>query len=418
MAESAQDKSNGFIEDSHASALYRNFFFYRNLFNEPSQNQNYIKEWAQALMLDYRSGYTQGALGFGFDAQSYLAQKLDGGGGTVGSGLMPRSSTGESSSYQSKVNGMAKIRVSNTELKFGQQQPFNPVFGYSDLRLLPHSFTGWSLVSKEFDNLVIEAGHFYASSGQTDENHHNQLGLAFTNDRLLYTAQAANYAGFTYNLMPTATISVYALNYEDIWNQYYLGYTTKQALTQEVTLDSAFNLYRTLATQEQKAGGINNTTWSLANGLSYKGNRIGISYQQVWGDEPFDHAGSPGSYGQIWLAHINQYQEFNGPNEKSVQLRYSFDFTNWGVPGLTFMTRYTKGWDIDGTNANVAYAGRYGANAKQWERDIDLKYTVQSGEAKGLSFQLRHATHRSSGVTALRDLEDIRFITQYPFDFF
>lgn len=418
LADNAQENSKGFIEDSKATALYRNFYFYRNYLNESPQQQNYVKEWAQALMLNYRSGYTQGLVGFGLDAQLYEAQKLDGGAGTGGSGLMPREPDGNSRSDQTKVNGVVKARISNTEIRYGQQQPLNPVFGYSDLRLLPHSFTGWSLNSKEFANIQIEAGHFTASSPQTAENHDEELGLAFTNNRFLYTTRSATYGGMIYTPTKTSTISLYGLNYEDIWNQYYLGYIFTHPINKDLAYDLAFNLYRTLASGERKAGDIDNTTSSLTQGLSYRGHRLGFSYQQVWGDEPFDHAGSPGSYGQIWLANINQYQEFNGPNEKSMQLRYSYNFANLGLPGLTFMTRYTKGWDIDGTRASVAYAGRYGADVKQWERDMDINYVVQSGKAKGLSFQLRYAVHRTSGVSALRDLDDVRFITQYPFNLF
>lgn len=418
LADNAQENSKGFVEDSKATALYRNFYFYRNYLNESPQKQNYVKEWAHALMLNYRSGYTQGLVGFGLDAQLYEAQKLDGGAGTGGSGLMPRKPDGDSRSYQNKVNGVLKARISNTEFRYGQQQPLNPVFGYSDSRLLPHSFTGWSLNSKEFANLQIEAGHFTASSAQTQEHHDEELGLAFTNNRMLYTTRSATYAGMIYTPNKASTISLYGLNYENIWNQYYLGYIFNQPINTNLAYDLSFNLYRTLATGERKAGDIDNTTGSLTQGLSYQGHRLALSYQQVWGDEPFDHAGSPGSYGQIWLANINQYQEFNGPNEKSVQLRYSYNFTNLGLPGLTFMTRYTKGWNIDGTHASAAYAGRYGANVKQWERDMDLGYVVQSGSAKGLSFLLRYAVHRTSGVSTLRDLDDVRFITQYPFNLF
>jgi imipenem/basic amino acid-specific outer membrane pore len=77
-----------------------------------------------------------------------------------------------------------------------------------------------------------------------------------------------------------------------------------------------------------------------------------------------------------------------------------------------------KGWDIDGTNANNLYANRYGKNVKHWERDIDVKYVVQSGPAKDLTFQARYATARSSAANALVDLNEIRLITSYPLSIF
>ncbi len=57
----------------------------------------------------------------------------------------------------------------------------------------------------------------------------------------------------------------------------------------------------------------------------------------------------------------------------------------YGVPGLSFMTRYVRGSNIadNATNRN---------NGKNWERDTEAKYVLQSGAAKDLSFRLRQAT--------------------------
>lgn len=88
------------------------------------------------------------------------------------------------------------------------------------------------------------------------------------------------------------------------------------------------------------------------------------------------------------------------------------------MPGLSFMARYVTGWDIDGSHANNFYANRYGSDVKQWERDIDVRYVVQSGTAKGLNFQIRYATARASTANALVDHNEVRIITQYPLSIF
>ncbi|MNE28699.1 Porin-like protein NicP precursor [compost metagenome] len=74
-----------------------------------------------------------------------------------------------------------------------------------------------------------------------------------------------------------------------------------------------------------------------------------------------------------------------------------------GVPGLTFMTRYVNGRNIE--TAKVS-------GGKEWERDTDLVYTFQSGTFKNLNIRLRNATFRSSaGLTS--DIDENRIIIGY-----
>lgn len=416
--ESAQAKSKGFVEDSKMDLLYRNFYFYRNFLNRAPNTQNYVEEWAHALMLNYRSGYTAGTVGFGLDLQGYFAQELDGGPGRTGSGLMPVGSDGHVQDTQTRVNPVVKVRISNTVLKYGSQQPVNPVFNYSDSRLLPQSYTGFTLQSNEFKDITLDSGYFTAASSRVDQDHDSAIGLTFTNSNASIDARSARYAGVTYQPAKGVTLVGYGSQLEDIWNQYYVGGTYVVSINDKMAFDTALNLYRTLSEGSEKAGTISNTTWSLAGGLSYGSHRIKLAYQQVDGDEAFDHQGAQGQYGMLWLANSVQYSDFNGPNEKSAQIRYDYDFAAAGIPGLSFMFRYVKGWDIDGSHASNFYANRYGDDVKQWERDMDLRYVVQSGKAKGLNLQLRYATARASEANALVDHNEVRIITQYPFSIF
>lgn len=97
-----------------------------------------------------------------------------------------------------------------------------------------------------------------------------------------------------------------------------------------------------------------------------------------------------------------------------MQVRYDLNMATFGVPGLSFMARYIKGDQIDGTKAdpNGAFAGWAGDDEKHWERDLEARYIVQSGAAKDLSLRLRQATHRSTAFD--NDLQDVRLIIEYP----
>jgi imipenem/basic amino acid-specific outer membrane pore len=94
-------------------------------------------------------------------------------------------------------------------------------------------------------------------------------------------------------------------------------------------------------------------------------------------------------------------------DETSWQARYDFDFAALGVPGLNAMVLYIRGQHID--NGTVD-------DGKEWERNINLRYVVQSGVAKELGFQVRHASHRSSALG--NSLDEMRLIVDYPLNLF
>lgn len=91
--------------------------------------------------------------------------------------------------------------------------------------------------------------------------------------------------------------------------------------------------------------------------------------------------------------------------------------SQFGVPGLNISAAYVRGFDIDGTHADpqggYAYLG-YGKGGKHWERDLEARYVVQSGTAKGLTFSLRHNLHRANTAQAELDANQIRLAVEYP----
>ncbi|MCY1549833.1 Porin D [compost metagenome] len=169
---------------------------------------------------------------------------------------------------------------------------------------------------------------------------------------------------------------------------------------------------------DANGGDIDTLAWSFSGTYKFGAHGITLGYQQIDGDEPFDYLlqDLSNAGNSIFLGNSVQYSDFNGPNEKSVQVRYDIDMSAYGVPGLSFMTRYITGFDIDGTDAdpNGAYAGLYGPDEKHWERNVEAKYVVQSGPAKDLSLRVRQATHRASSFD--NDVDEVRVIIEYPLE--
>jgi len=93
---------------------------------------------------------------------------------------------------------------------------------------------------------------------------------------------------------------------------------------------------------------------------------------------------------------------FSNADERSWQARYDYNFAAVGLPGLLLMTRYGHG-----ENATT----KAGSNGKEWERDTEVSYTLQSGPLKNLSVRVNNATNRRSFNS---DFDQTRVIVSYP----
>ena len=417
---SDQAEAKGFVEDSKLNLNLRNYYF-----NRDNKNTNHDqKDWTQGFWANYNSGYTQGLVGVGVDAFGYLAIKLDGGDGTSGTGNMSRSDTVKANGYahdvndsQGKSGAAVKFRISKTELKAGDMQPSTaPVFAVGGSRVLPQTASGFQLQSSEVKDLDLEAGHFYSATSQDKNARDGGLYATYAG----VEANSIDYFGGKYGITDNLSASLYGAKLEDIWNQYYanLNYTIPMGGDESVNLDG--NIYRTTDTGNAKAGEISNTAYSLAAAFSFlKAHTITFAFQKVNGDTPFDYIGvGKNNRGgdSIFLANSIQYSDFNGSGEKSAQVRYDLKMAEYGVPGLSFMTRYVKGWNIDGTNtpAGSPYAGLYGEDGRHHETNLEAKYVVQTGPAKDLSFRIRQAWHTANADEKEGDVKEFRLIVDYP----
>jgi hypothetical protein len=101
------------------------------------------------------------------------------------------------------------------------------------------------------------------------------------------------------------------------------------------------------------------------------------------------------------LINLLQINDFGNEDEKSWQVRYDYDFAAAGIPGLSLMTRY-----VSGDNVNLPAGGE----GEEWERDTDIAYVVQSGPLKNLGMKVRNATVRSNFGS---DINETRVILSY-----
>ena len=423
LADSAQSRANGFIEDSTWSLLNRTVYDNReyrhgasnsgarNAYKPRAQRNGYAEEWAYGLMGTLQSGFTQGLIGVGVDAHAYLGVKLDSGGGRAGKArLLGLDNDGYPKDDFSRGGAALKLRLSNTVVSYGEQRVKTPVFSSSDSRLLPETANGVFLTSNEFNALKLVAGHFTESTDRNASSHDQGFVVNYSN---AVKGDAFDLAGMVYTPSENLSASLYSSRYQDTWNQQYLGATFSQAIDENRSLSLNFNLYRTTDEGKALSGNIDNTTWSLLSTYAQGPHSFSLGYQKVHGDTPFDYV----TRGAIFITNAVQLSDFNAPNEQSWQARYDLAMTPWGMPGLVLSAAYVRGSQIDGSHVDprggYAYLG-YGKGGKHWERDLEARYVVQSGTAKGTIVSLRHNVHRGNTAQAELDTDQIRLAIEYP----
>lgn len=404
----ADDVGEGLVEGGSATITARNMYFNRNSLSHYPD----ARGWGQGFQMDYQSGFTQGEVGLGLDASAYTAYKLDGGRGTVGTGMFPAEGDRERTE-SSTLNASVKMKWSNTVIKYGDLRPYNPVFATPDLRLMPMTTRGLQLLSDDIDNVSIDIGHFHSTRGYTSTGHDGGFMAGYAG----VDSGDVDYAGFTYTPVEQGGVGFYVSQAQDLWRQYYVNGNYSFVLTAEQTLGVDFNLYRSLDQGQANAGDINVTAWSLATAYANGPHTLTLSYQKIHGGQPFDYLmASDGTYmDSIYLANSSQYGDFNGPGEQSVGLAYEYDFGSTGVLHTTLGFKYIYGFDIDNEQVDPDGLYAYFAHAdKQIERDVDIKTVVEAGPLKDLSVRVRYAEHAFSGDS----VKQLRIITQYPINIF
>ncbi|NVZ91878.1 OprD family porin [Pseudomonas yamanorum] len=412
-----EDKPEGFIEGSTLNVLARNFYFNRDDRKGQSSptGNGYSEAWAQGFIGKFESGFTQGSVGFGLDAFAMYGLKLDSGTGRSGGkgsfGMLPVDSDNQPEDGYSKLGGAVKMRLLDTVIKAGDVFPLTPVVAYGDSRVLPESFRGVTAQNTSIEGLSLQGGHLSGMSQPTQSGMDKGFATFYAGK---VDSPWIGYAGGDYQVNKHLSVSLYTSRLKDAWDQYYFGSAASYPLNDDVSLFGDFNYYKAVDEGKKRLGEFDNNIWSARLGVKVGAHSLALSHQRNNGDDDFDYLRMSDS---IFLNNSIQYSDFNSPKERSWMLAYNLDMQAFGIPGLTFMTRYGKGTGADYSNANAVYMRRDAAgdpltDQRRWERDIEAKYVVQGGNLKDLSLRLRQATVRSSAFES--DLEEVRLIVEYP----
>lgn len=389
-----------FVKDSKASLELRNFYFNRD-FRQDNAAQNKAEEWAQGFLLRYESGFTEGSVGFGVDAIGLLGLKLDSSPDRAGSGLLKRDREAPKRAQDeySELGLTAKVRASRSTLKLGTLMPKLPVLMANDSRLLPQTFEGGQLTSLELAGLTFDAGRL-RQVNQRDSSDYEDMGITTVGAKNLRTpsttSDAFDFANLNYKWNDQLTTGYGFGRLDNFYRQHFFSLNHLLPLGQGQSLKSDLRFARSL---DEGGSNVDNNAFSAMFTYANGGHAFGLGYQRMSGETGFAYVNGTDAY----LVNFVQISDFANRDERSWQARYDYNFAAIGLPGLTFMTRYLTGDDVN--------LGSGREDGSEWERDTDIAYVIQSGPLKNLGLKWRNATVRSSNFG--NDLDENRLILSY-----
>ncbi|ENV96000.1 hypothetical protein F937_00679 [Acinetobacter calcoaceticus ANC 3680] len=388
---SEQSEAKGFVEDANGSILFRTGYINRDKTNYVNSNSGktvQVKDnssFAQTAMVNIDSGFTKGIVGFGVGVVGDGSFKI-GENKNAGNNMIPQHNDGSAYDHWARGGANVKARFSNTTVRYGTQVLDIPVLASNTARLVPEYFTGTLLTSHEIKDLEVIAGKFtknqYSDQIATDQN-----GL----DRAVVW-------GAKYKFDDQISGSYYGVDVKDKLDRHYVNVNYKQPLANDSSLTYDFSGYHTkfdknaalwYTTGPAGEDKINNI-WALSGTYATGPHSVMLAYQQNSGNIGYNYGANQDGGQSVYLP--NSYlSDFIGNDEKSAQIQYSLDFGKLGVlPGLNWTTAYVYGWDIKTSN------GADDSNESEFFNQV--KYTVQSGFAKGSSLRLRNSIYRADSA--------------------
>jgi len=385
-----------FAGDASTTITLRNFYFYRDYLT-PGAPLDEAESWSQAGFLHFRSGYTEGAIGLGLDITGFGAVRLMGSFDNSGNLPTRRGSEKLVDGY-GRAGATLKLRVSNSELKVGLLEPQLPVVFRDNTRVLRQTFQGALLTIGEFDKVKLTAGQLWETSVRASSNGEK---IYLHGRPPTQRSDSLSFVGADAQWNNNWSSSYWFARLDDIYDQHYLGSNFSHPLSENTRLFGTLSYFDTSASGRKISGRVDNRALGLRLGLAHAGHRLSASYQNQSGQDDF-----PVLFGytpQLYLPNWSAIIGFWWAGEHSWQARYDYDFAAAGIPGLTLIARYTRG------------AGALGAppGAGEYERDIDIGYTVQAGPLKDLSFLVRTVGVRSYWAGKF---DERRFIVEYKFN--
>ncbi|MFB0704181.1 OprD family porin [Pseudomonas protegens] len=394
----------GFIDDSHGTLTLRNYYLDRDYKDDGAKTA--AREWAQGFIMNMESGFTEGSVGFGLDVRGLLGVKLDSSPDRSGTELLPVSASDKRAADEySRLAPTAKLRFAQTTVKTGDVSIFLPFAFASPSRLLPQTFRGTTLSSRDIDGLTLNTGYIDRIS-KRDSTDYQAMTIASPNRRFNATASTSHlaYLGGDYQVNKDLSLRAYHAQVADLYQQDTLALLHNLALGDGV-LSSDLRSFFSREDGSAKAGRVDNRNLSALFGYKFGGHRVSLGYMHSSGDTATPYISGTELMG---MSELTMSSDFLNAKERTWQAIYDYDFAAAGVPGLKSRLRYVRGGNIELSAFNAS-------ERKEREFQMELGYVLQSGPLKNLGLVARKSIYRNDfpAGAAFRDENQTRFLVLY-----
>jgi len=248
----------------------------------------------------------------------------------------------------------------------------------------------------------LQAGHLKSTSLRNEAGDGRMQAMIGYQPQRQAFAEAFNYLGADYSFNEKrTTASLWYAQLEDIYNQRHLALKHAEPVGDWV-LGANLGYFDSREDGQQRIGEVDNQAFYSLLSAKRGGHTFYVGYQGMFGDH-----GLPKVFANVTpLGNEVPTYEFASADERSWQVRHDYDFATLGLPGLTTTLRYIRGNNVD---TGQGFEGR------EWERDLDIGYVVQSGALKGVGVRVRNVTARSNYRS---DIDENRLVLSYTLSLF
>ena len=404
---------DNFLQDSSFDVKLRNVYFDRDTkgFNKKSDPNNGSNvawhEYAQAIELNYKSGYLFDM--FGFDLSNYNTLKLDSSSSASNSNhgngsLLPSKHINahgnprydDGTSLGKLGQAFLKFKLGNEDMglhaKYGMMTMDTVFIASSTSRAIPSSFYGSEIDANLFG--VNLYGVYADRVSERTSTSYDDFVNHLDGDKLdnMYAVGAKT------NIVGMNLSGEYAET-KDFIKQYYVGadYTIDYSDSVALLLDGQYysakrggNLWDGKDVDSKIASFTPNFTDKAhlqnINALLSVGHLdLGLSYSKVSAKGGFyDYVMAYNDYGGTNFWTSRQISDFNVDGERALQASAMYEFGDLGLPGFFAGVTYTQGDQI-----SAAQASKVGYD-KETEINTEVGYRFNEGALKGLSLSAQH----------------------------
>ncbi len=412
--------SAALVADSKATLQLRNVYYSQDIRHQSAPS---AREWGQGLVFNFQSGFSDGPLGFGLDANAFYGLRLDAGGragkpdiSRSPGAMFPLAHDGSPVDEFGRLGLTGKLRLSKSLLQVGTLLPKMPVLVHTD-RLALQTFEGGQLTVSERDDLTLTGGLLKHSAERNSSDSDSGLSIAGAGPG--QTSNRFVFAGADYRVTPNLLAQYYLGQLQDFYRQHFVGLLHTQALPRgslktdlryfdsraaghNASLAGRSEGYRSAGDWpdgDPATGKVDNRVASVLLSYGLGGHALGLGYQTVSGHSDFPHL-NQGAGRTVYLITNAQIGKFLSAGQDTWLASYAFDFTPLGLAGLKASLAYFHSDDIDASP---------GSN-REWERDLRLDYLQPSGTLKGLGLTWRNGVLRGNDQ---RDQDENQLIVSY-----